>query len=322
MPADGRITGILPHRQQAKKSPAPGEGNGTGHVKASLLSDHVLVDPDASFNISSPNARRCVRVSGNYHILKKSKSKIKTILDLKTIPRQFSGDFGIKTISPPLSSLTKVKTTFLNHFWLYFYQMNERELVTKAQAGDFQAFATLVNASKSRIYALALKMTANEQDAEDIVQETFLKAIDNIEQFRGESSFGTWLYSIALNQARAHLAKQKQTDLKPIEDYLPTKSADDLHRPDTHRLFDWKDPHQQLEDQELKEIIDAAIADLPVKYREAFLLRYYEELSIKEIAKLIKESVASTKSRVLRARLALRDVISKALEDRYGTQVS
>ena len=192
-------------------------------------------------------------------------------------------------------------------------------MIARAQAGDFDAFTTLVNANKNKIYALALKMTANAQDAEDIVQETFIKAIDNIEQFRGESSFGTWLYAIALNQARAHLAKQKQTDLKPIEEYLPTRSADDLHSLDNHNLFDWKDPHRLLEDEQLRAIIDAAIADLPVKYREAFLLRYIEELSIKEIAKIINESVASTKSRVLRARLALRDQISKALEDNYGT---
>ena len=192
-------------------------------------------------------------------------------------------------------------------------------MIARAQAGDFDAFTTLVNANKNKIYALALKMTANAQDAEDIVQETFIKAIDNIEQFRGESSFGTWLYAIALNQARAHLTKQKQTDLKPIEEYLPTRSADDLHSLDSHNLFDWKDPHRLLEDEQLRAIIDAAIADLPVKYREAFLLRYIEELSIKEIAKIINESVASTKSRVLRARLALRDQISKALEDNYGT---
>ncbi|UCG61444.1 MAG: sigma-70 family RNA polymerase sigma factor [Candidatus Zixiibacteriota bacterium] len=200
--------------------------------------------------------------------------------------------------------------------------MNESELIKKAQAGDFEAFSALVNASKNKIYALALKMTANPQDAEDIVQDTFLKAIDNIEQFRGESAFGTWLYSIALNQARAHLAKQKQTDLKPIEDYLPARSAEELHREGVVHLFDWKDPHQKLEDEQLRTIIDNAIAELPAKYREAFLLRYIEELSIKEISKIINESVASTKSRVLRARLALRDHISKALEDKYGTEVS
>ncbi|UCD64426.1 MAG: sigma-70 family RNA polymerase sigma factor, partial [Candidatus Zixiibacteriota bacterium] len=130
------------------------------------------------------------------------------------------------------------------------------------------------------------------------------------------------LYSIALNQARAHLARQKQADLRPIEDYLPTRSADDFHSGDKHRLFDWKDPHQLMESQELRRIMDEVIGSLPLKYREAFLLRYFEELSIKEIAKIINESVASTKSRVLRARLAVRDELSRRLEDRYGKEVS
>lgn len=200
--------------------------------------------------------------------------------------------------------------------------MDERELIKRAQTGDFEAFTALVNDNKSRIYALALKMTANAQDAEDIVQETFLKAVDKIDQFRGESAFGTWLYAIALNQARAHLAKAKQADLKPIEQYLPTRSESEMHAGKNPQLFDWKDPHQKMENDQLRAIIDEGIAGLPVKYREAFLLRYHEELSIKEIAKIINESVASTKSRVLRARLALRDHISKVLEDRYGTQVS
>ena len=200
--------------------------------------------------------------------------------------------------------------------------MNERELVQKAQAGNFDAFTSLVNANKGKVYALALKMTGNQQDAEDIVQETLIKAIDKIEQFRGEASFGTWLYSIALNQSRAHLAKQKQAELKPIEEYLPTRAADEFHSADRHQLFDWKDPHELLENEELRQIMDEVIGQLPYKYREAFLLRYNEELSIKEIAKIIDESEASTKSRVLRARLALRDQLARILEDKYGKEVS
>ena len=196
--------------------------------------------------------------------------------------------------------------------------MNEKALVAKAQAGDFDAFSALVSANKKKIYALAVKMTGNSEDADDIVQETLLKAIDNIDRFRGEASFGTWLYSIALNQTRALLAQKKQTDLKSIEEYLPVRSTDSLSEHNSTKLFDWKDPHSALEEQELREIIDQELAALPYKYREAFLLRYFEELSIKEIAKLIDESVASTKSRVLRARLALRERLSGIFEERYG----
>jgi len=196
--------------------------------------------------------------------------------------------------------------------------MSEKELVARAQAGDFDAFSALVTANKTKIYALAVKMTGNSEDADDVVQDTLVKAIDNIEHFRGESSFGTWLYSIALNQTRALLSKKKQTDLKPIEEYLPSQPGQSLDEHNNSKLFDWKDPHAALEDQELKEIIDRELAALPYKYREAFLLKYYEELPIKEIAKIINESVASTKSRVLRARLALRERLAEIFEEQYG----
>ena len=200
--------------------------------------------------------------------------------------------------------------------------MNEEQLVDRARTGDFEAFAELVSAHKTKMYNLALKMTGNPHDAEDIVQETLLKAIDKIDQFRQEASFGTWLYSIALNQSRAHLARQKHTDLKPIEEYLPGSAGPKSHQNHDPRLFDWKDPHRLLEDDELRIIIDDALASLPANYREAFVLRYMDELPIKEIAALIGESVAATKSRVLRARLALRDFLSRAFEDRYGEEVS
>jgi len=197
--------------------------------------------------------------------------------------------------------------------------MDEKILVQKAQSGDFDAFIELVEPYKGRIFGLARKMTGNQQDAEDIVQETLLKAIDNIDKFRGESAFGSWLYAIALNQARRHLGREKRTELQPIEEYLPNKGQG--HSDDGHRLFDWKDPHELLEQEELRVILDDAIAELPVKYREAFLLRYFEEMSVKEVAKVIGESEAATKSRILRARVALRDSISKAFESEYEKKV-
>jgi len=211
---------------------------------------------------------------------------------------------------------------FLNHFGLYSNLMNEKELVRKAQAGDFGAFSELVNMHKTKLYNLAVRMTGNELDAEDVVQETLLKAIDKIDQFRGEASFGTWLYSIALNQTRASLNKEKRTDLRPVEDYLPMQGD---HSHDSvgsmGGILDWKDPHQLLERSELRRIINEAIGTLPVEYREAFLLRYIEELPIKEVAKLIGETVAATKSRVLRARLAVRDYLAKVFEVRYGQEM-
>ena len=200
--------------------------------------------------------------------------------------------------------------------------MNEKELVQRAQAGDFKAFAELIGAHKSKIYGLARKLSGNDQDAEDIVQDTFLKAIDKIDQFRQEASFGTWLYTIALNESRAHFAKRKQSDLKPIEEYLPAGHAGDHQTADHHRLFDWQDPGRVMEKEELRRTIDRYIAELPYKYREAFVLRYVEEMSVKEVAKAINESEAATKSRILRARLALRDQLAEFFEERHDQKLS
>ncbi len=197
--------------------------------------------------------------------------------------------------------------------------MNERELVLAAKSGDFGAFNKLIAAHKDKIYGLAIKLSGNEQDAEDIIQDTFLKAIDRIDQFRMESAFGTWLYSIALNEARAHLAKRKKTDLKPLEEYLPKGHTSE--ESDHSELFDWKDPHTILENEELRQITNGAISRLPYVYKEAFVLRYIDGLSVKEVAELTGESDASTKSRILRARLALRDDISKIFEDKYGRKM-
>ena len=193
--------------------------------------------------------------------------------------------------------------------------MDERALVQRAQHGDFDAFTELVNAHKNKIYGLARKLAGSAEDAEDIVQETLLKAIDKIDQFRLEASFGTWLYTIALNQARAMFAKQKQADLRPIDDYLPTRLKGAEASEEIRSLHDWRDPAQIFETEELRRVLDEAVAGLPYKYREAFVLRYVEELPVKEVARIINESEAATKSRILRARLALREQLAEMFEE-------
>jgi len=188
--------------------------------------------------------------------------------------------------------------------------MKEKELIKLAQDGDFDAFNRLIAEQQDKVYRLALKITGNREDAEDIVQETFIKAVDNIDKFRMESSFGTWIYSIALNSIRAHMSSRKQSSLKPIEDYLPNSHES------SDSLFDWGDPHKILEDKQLRKIIEDALAEMPYKYSMPFVLRYIEEMPVKEVAKASKLSVAAAKSRILRARLALRDIITDALKER------
>jgi RNA polymerase sigma-70 factor, ECF subfamily len=188
--------------------------------------------------------------------------------------------------------------------------MDEKYLIKRAQAGDFAAFQSLVEPHQKRLLVLAKRMTGNEQDAEDIVQDTLLKAIDNLERFRGESSFGTWLYSIALNAGRHHLVHQKHQAMTPIEDLLDGT----IHHHDSHHLREWRDPHSIMEAGEIRRFISEAVDEMPADYSIPFILRYEDELSIKEIAGILKLSEAATKSRVLRARLYLREKLDSVLK--------
>jgi len=199
--------------------------------------------------------------------------------------------------------------------------MNEAELIKRAQSGDFEAFSELISHHKEKVYGMVTRLSGSRDDAEDIMQETLLKAIDNIDKFRGDSSFGTWLYAIALNQARLLFSKQRQTELQPIEEYFPGGDHGNDHTSGEYRLFDWQDPHSRMESEELRKAIDSAVNSLPYKYREAFLLRYIEELPVKEVARLTGESEAAAKSRILRARLAMRDKLSSIFEEKYGKKM-
>lgn len=190
--------------------------------------------------------------------------------------------------------------------------MDERELVRRAQSGDYDAFMDLVRGYEKQLWGIARRLTGNEHDAEDVLQETLLKAIDKIDQFRGDSSFGTWLYTIALNQGRAFLAKEKRADLRSLDEMLPI--AD--HQPDRmdgRQLSEWRDPHTVLETEELRHLLNQALDEMRAEYSVPFVLRYHEEMSIKEIADALGLTEAATKSRILRARLALREKLDKVL---------
>ena len=184
-------------------------------------------------------------------------------------------------------------------------QTDEKELVRLAQSGDFKAFTRLIEGYRPKIFGLALKLSKNREDAEDIFQETFLKAIDNIKKFRAESSFGTWLYTICVNVVRAKYARESRGDLLPLDDYLP--ASHEHSDPDAPQLFDWNDPLSQMTDDEVRNRLDKAIHELPLKYRIPFLLRYTQDMSAQEVADTLNIKLANAKSRILRARMALRD---------------
>jgi len=189
--------------------------------------------------------------------------------------------------------------------------MKEKALIKSAKAGNFEAFNDLVAGHTDRIYRLALKITGNTDDSEDIVQNTFLKAIDKIDQFREDASFGTWVYAIALNEIRRCLSHRNSFKVKSIDEYLPNSHSDS-----TIELFDWGDPHKYMKQREIREIIDSSLENMSEKYSIPFILRYMEQLSIKEIAETLDLSEAAVKSRILRTRLALREKLSKIFRER------
>jgi len=179
--------------------------------------------------------------------------------------------------------------------------MNEKELIIQAQGGDFKAFSRLIESRKDKIYRLAMKLTGNRDDAED----------------RMESSFGTWLYTIALNNIRAHAGDKKREALRPIDDYLPGSHSESTSK----ELFDWGDPHQQFERKRLNDMIETALAELPLKYSAPFTLRYIEDMPVKEVARVLDLSLSAAKSRILRARLALREKLSNVFREKNNERL-
>ncbi|MFZ5821122.1 MAG: RNA polymerase sigma factor [Chloroflexota bacterium] len=174
------------------------------------------------------------------------------------------------------------------------------------QAGDRAEFARLVDLYSTQIYRLALKMLGDSQDAEDVLQTTFLKALQSIGSFEGRSSLSTWLYRIAVNEALMLLRRHKPT-VPVAMDY--ESDEDEFEHP--AQLTDWCClPEGELLSAESKQRLDLAVRRLPEKLRVVFLLRDVEGLSIKETGEALGLTETAVKTRLLRARLNLREQLS------------
>lgn len=176
-------------------------------------------------------------------------------------------------------------------------------------AGDRAEFARLVDAYSSPIYRLGWRMLGNPQDAEDVLQSTFLNALTHLSEFEGRSSLSTWLYRIAANEALMLIRKKKpEINLERSED--PEAGGNDENLLPT-QFLDWSAlPEEELLSGEGKKILDQAIQDLPESMRIVFLLRDIEGLSIKETADGLNLTETNVKTRLLRARLFLREQLS------------
>jgi RNA polymerase sigma-70 factor (ECF subfamily) len=183
---------------------------------------------------------------------------------------------------------------------------DEPILVAAAKSGDISAFETLVGRYERKIFRLTQNITQNREDAEDAMQEAFLKAFEHLGEFQGNSRFYTWLVRIAVNQALMKLRKRRPNvvsldeEVDTGEDMLPRE------------VEDWgPSPEERYEQTELSGILNTVIGELDPSFRVVFQLRDIEELSTEETAEALGLSVPAVKSRLLRARLKLRQKLNQ-----------
>jgi RNA polymerase sigma-70 factor (ECF subfamily) len=184
---------------------------------------------------------------------------------------------------------------------------DESALVAKAREGDLAAFNELVNSYSRKIFRLAKHITQNEEDAEDVLQETFLKAFEHLGDFQGQSKFYTWIVRIAVNESLMKLRKRKSDRSVPLDE--PVDTGEDTV---VREIAVWdENPEQKYSREELGQILDEAVQALRPAFRTVFVLRDIEELSTEETAEALGISVPAVKSRLLRARLQLREKLTR-----------
>jgi RNA polymerase sigma-70 factor, ECF subfamily len=189
---------------------------------------------------------------------------------------------------------------------------NEAVLVRSAQAGCNESFDVLVTRHEQRIYRLNYAITKNAEDAEDVLQETFLKAYANVGNFRGDSRFYTWLVRIAINEALMKLRRHHASAWVSLEEPVENDEGTSTSR----EIEDWREnPEESYSRTELRAILSKALEDLRTPLRVVFVLRDIEGFSTEETARLLGLSITAVKTRLRRARLGLRKRLSVWFED-------
>ncbi len=191
----------------------------------------------------------------------------------------------------------------------------DAELVRRARRGDLSAFEALTTRHERRVYALAFQMLRHEQDAQDVTQQTFLSVLENLHGFRGDASFSTWLLRIATHAALKVIRKRQGLPTVSLDAATEAdETYDSVPRPDY--IADWRQsPEELVQRREVQELLDEALAQLDEKHRLVFLLRDVEGFSVAETAETLGLTEANTKVRLLRARLQLREALTRKLGD-------
>jgi len=187
---------------------------------------------------------------------------------------------------------------------------HENKLVAGARSGDTESFEVLVSLYERRIYQIAYRIVENAQDAEDVLQETFLKVFENLQRFRGESSFYTWTVQIAVNAALQRVNRRRKRPTVSLDTDANENEDENFFPP--REIVVWEEnPEQLYAKKEAQVILEQAIAALPVIYRTVFLLKDVENLPVDEVARSLGISVPAAKSRLIRARLELRESLGR-----------
>ena len=191
----------------------------------------------------------------------------------------------------------------------------DAELVHRAQAGDLDAFEALTSRYEQRVYGLAMRMLRQEQDAEDVTQQTFLSVLENLEDFRGDASFSTWVLRIASHAALKIIRKRNGLNTVSLEE--ATEPSDNFNSiPHPEFIADWRQsPEHLVEQNEIRRLLDDSLTRLDEKHRLVFLLRDVEGFSVRETAEALDLSEGNVKVRLLRARLQLREDLTRVLGD-------
>jgi RNA polymerase sigma-70 factor (ECF subfamily) len=188
---------------------------------------------------------------------------------------------------------------------------NEAELIKSVCDGEREAFYELVRPYERMIYATAIAVLKNQADAEEVAQEAVMKAFSNLPRFRAESKFSTWLIQITYNEARMKVKKARQHLYESIDEQQQNEKGDCWPKD----FADWRPiPSEVLEQKEIRQAVQDAINALRPEYREVFVLRDVQHLSIKETTTILGISKANVKTRLHRARLQLRDSLAPGLD--------
>jgi len=192
----------------------------------------------------------------------------------------------------------------------------EIELIRLVCAGDREAFYCLVHPCEKAVFSAAMAILNNPADAEEVAQEAVLKALANIHKFRGEARFSTWLVQITINEARLKLRKDRRHLYESVDE--PQNDAEGDYFPKDYA--DWREiPSETLQRRELREALQRALASLPPKYREVLILRDVQHLSIEETAQVLGLTTGNVKTRLLRARLQMRDALAPGIDGSWSS---